>query len=151
VAALVDELARVFPALAGAGHKIAVAYRTSLGEAPSPAALWRRSNAAGREIRRGLTLVGHTVTTSPSSWTALIRARSARAASSGCWRLALRLAEVLPVTEAAGHPPPCAPRRCVVGAGRVVGGNVLREIQSVEQCSSRPLSHCGERRRAVDR
>ena len=59
VAALSTELARVYPALAGEGRKVQVAYRTSLGEATEPAALLAAlERRRAEEVRRGLTLVG---------------------------------------------------------------------------------------------
>ena len=67
--------------------------------------------------------------------------------------LALRLAEVLPVTEAAGTAPVLLLDDALSELDGVVGGNVLREIQSVEQVfltSPEPLAVHGAARWIVE-
>ena len=154
VAALSTELARVFPALAGAGHKIAVAYRTSLGEATEPAALLAAlERRRAEEIRRGLTLVGpHRDDLAIELDGTDTRAFGSRG-EQRLLALALRLAEVLPVTEAAGTAPVLLLDDALSELDGVVGGNVLREIQSVEQVfltSPEPLAVNGAARWIVE-
>ena len=134
VAALQTELARVFPSLAGARDKIELAYRTSLGEATEPAALLaalerRRSD----ELRRGLTLVGpHRDDLAIELDGVDVRAFGSRG-QQRLLALALRLAEVLPVTEAAGTAPVLLLDDALSELDPVVRDNVLREIQAAEQ------------------
>jgi DNA replication and repair protein RecF len=154
VAALSTELARVFPTLAGAGHKIAVAYRTSLGEATEPAALLAAlERRRAEEIRRGLTLVGpHRDDLAIELDGTDTRAFGSRG-EQRLLALALRLAEVLPVTEAAGTAPVLLLDDALSELDGVVGGNVLREIQSVEQVfltSPEPLAVNGAARWIVE-
>lgn len=134
VAALQTELARVYPVLAGERHKVEVAYRTSLGEATEPAALLvalerRRPD----ELRRGLTLVG------PHRDDLAIELDGVDARAFGSrgqqrlLALALRLAEVLPVTEAAGTAPVLLLDDALSELDPQIRDNVLREVQSAEQ------------------
>jgi DNA replication and repair protein RecF len=134
VAALQTELARVYPALSGERHKVELAYRTSLGEATEPGALLgaldrRRPD----ELRRGLTLVG------PHRDDLAIELDGVDARAFGSrgqqrlLALALRLAEVLPVTEAAGTAPVLLLDDALSELDPKVRDNVLREIQSAEQ------------------
>jgi len=154
VAALSTELARVFPTLAGSGHKVEVAYRTSLGEATEPAALLAAlERRRAEETRRGLTLVGP----HRDDLAIELDGTDARAfGSRGEQRLlalALRLAEVLPVTEAAGTAPVLLLDDALSELDSVVGGNVLREIQSAEQVfltSPEPLAVNGAARWIVE-
>src|SRR3989441_13053878 len=106
VAALQTELARVYAALCAARSKVEIRYRTALGEASDAAALLAALERAQREeLRRGQTLVGP----HRDDLAIEIDGVDARAfGSRGQQRLvalALRLAEVLPVTEAAGGAP----------------------------------------------
>ena len=154
VAALSTELARVFPTLAGAGHKVEVAYRTSLGEATEPAALLAAlERRRAEEMRRGLTLVGpHRDDLAIELDGADTRAFGSRG-EQRLLALALRLAEVLPVTEAAGTAPVLLLDDALSELDGVVGGNVLREIQSVEQVfltSPEPLAVNGAARWIVE-
>ena len=154
VAALSTELARVFPTLAGAGHKVEVAYRTSLGEATEPAALLAAlERRRAEETRRGLTLVGpHRDDLAIELDGADTRAFGSRG-EQRLLALALRLAEVLPVTEAAGTAPVLLLDDALSELDGVVGGNVLREIQSVEQVfltSPEPLAVNGAARWIVE-
>jgi DNA replication and repair protein RecF len=134
VAALQTELARIYPALAGDRHKVEVSYRTALGEATEPAALLsalerRRTD----ELRRGITLVG------PHRDDLAIDLDGIDARSFGSrgqqrlLALALRLAEVMPVTEAAGTPPVLLLDDALSELDPAVCDNVLREIQTAEQ------------------
>jgi len=154
VAALSTELARVFPTLAGTGHKVEVAYRTSLGEATEPAALLAAlERRRAEETRRGLTLVGpHRDDLAIELDGADTRAFGSRG-EQRLLALALRLAEVLPVTEAAGTAPVLLLDDALSELDGVVGGNVLREIQSAEQVfltSPEPLAVNGAARWIVE-
>src|SRR5262249_51200498 len=106
VAALSTELARVDPALAGDGRKGQGGYRTSLGEATEPAALLAAlEHRRAEEMRRGLTLVGpHRDDLAIELDGTDVRAFGSRG-EQRLLALALRLAEVLPVMEAAGTAP----------------------------------------------
>src|SRR2546428_3202507 len=106
VAALQTELARVYGALCATGAKVEIRYQTALGEASDAAALLAALERAQREeVRRGQTLVGP----HRDDLTIEIDGVDARAyGSRGQQRLvalALRLAEMLPVTDAAGAAP----------------------------------------------
>ena len=134
VAALQTELARVYPALAGERHKVEVAYRTSLGEATEPAALLAAlERRRPDELRRGLTLVG------PHRDDLAIELDGVDARAFGSrgqqrlLALALRLAEVLPVTEAAGTAPVLLLDDALSELDPQIRDNVLREVQSAEQ------------------
>ncbi|MBI3628419.1 MAG: DNA replication and repair protein RecF [Candidatus Rokubacteria bacterium] len=132
-AALQTELARVFPALSGEAKKVEIRYRASLDvtePAAFVAALERHRRA---ELRRGQTLVG------PHRDDLLIELDGVDArvfGSRGQQRLlalALRLAEVLPVAEAAGTPPVLLLDDALSELDPHVQKNVLREIQTTEQ------------------
>lgn len=134
VAALQTELARVYPALAGSRHKVEVAYRTALGEATEPAALLAAlERRRADELRRRVTLVGP----HRDDLAIELDGIDARAfGSRGQQRLlalALRLAEVLPVREAAGTAPVLLLDDALSELDPVVRDNVLREIQAAEQ------------------
>jgi DNA replication and repair protein RecF len=154
VAALQTELARIYPALAGDRPKVEVAYRTMLGEATEPAAMLA---ALGRrradELRRGLTLVG------PHRDDLAIELDGVDARAFGSrgqqrlLALALRLAEVLPVKEAAGTAPVLLLDDALSELDPAVRDNVLREIQTAEQVfltSPDPLAVSGAVRWVVD-
>jgi DNA replication and repair protein RecF len=134
VAALSTELARVYPALAGADRKIQVTYRTSLGEATEPSALLAAlEQRRADELRRGITLSGpHRDDLAIELDGTDVRAFGSRG-EQRLLALVLRLAEVLPVTEAAGTPPVLLLDDALSELDAVIGGNVLREIQSAEQ------------------
>ena len=134
VAALQTELARVYGALSGARTKVEIRYRTSLGEATEPAVLLAAVEHRQREeMRRGLTLVGP----HRDDLAIEIDGVDARAfGSRGQQRLvalALRLAEVMPVTEAAGTAPVLLLDDALSELDATVRGHVLREVQSAEQ------------------
>ena len=134
VAALSTELARVYPALAGEGRKVQVAYRTSLGESAEPAALLAAlERCRPEEMRRGLTLVGpHRDDLAIELNGTDVRAFGSRG-EQRLLALALRLAEVTPVTEAAGTTPVLLLDDALSELDPIVAANVLREIQSAEQ------------------
>ena len=154
--ALQTELARIYPMLAGAGGrgsgtmsprgsgamspegeepiKVEITYRSTLGDATEPAefvaALERRRD---EELRRKQTLVG------PHRDDLLIELDGVDArvfASRGQQRLlalSLRLAEVLPVTEATGTPPVLLLDDALSELDPHVQASVLREIKNVAQ------------------
>lgn len=133
-AMLQTELARIYPALAGARHKVEIRYRTELGEATEPAALLAAiERVRGQEVRRGLTLVG------PHRDDLAIELDGVDArvfGSRGQQRLlaiALRLAEVLPVTEAVGTAPVLLLDDALSELDPGVRETVLREVHSAEQ------------------
>jgi DNA replication and repair protein RecF len=154
VAALQTELARVYPALAGERHKVEVAYRTALGEATEPAALLAAlARRRPDELRRGLTLVGP----HRDDLGIELDGIDARAfGSRGQQRLlalALRLAEVLPVTEAAGTAPILLLDDALSELDPAVRDNVLREVHAAEQVfltSPEPLAMSGASRWVVE-
>ncbi len=134
VAALQTELARVFGALCTARSKVEVRYRTALGESSEPAALLAALHRAQRaEIVRGQTLVGP----HRDDLAIEIDGVDARAfGSRGQQRLvalALRLAEVLPVAEAAGTAPVLLLDDALSELDGGVREQVLRELGAAEQ------------------
>ncbi len=134
VAALQTELARVYAALSAARSKVEIRYRTALGEAEEPAALLAALERSQREeTRRGQTVVGP----HRDDLAIEIDGVDARAfGSRGQQRLtalALRLAEMLPVSEAAGTAPVLLLDDALSELDPVVREHVLREIQSAEQ------------------
>jgi DNA replication and repair protein RecF len=152
VASLQTELARVYPCLAGpaAGGdrpKVEVGYRSVIGEATEPAAIVAAlERARPVEWRRGQTLVGP----HRDDLAIDIDGVDARTFSSrGQQRLlalALRIAEVLPVTEAAGTPPVLLLDDALSELDPGVRDNVLREIRAAEQVfltSPEPLAVSG--------
>ena len=154
VAALSTELARVYPALAGERRKVQVVYRTSLGEATEPAALLAAlEQRRAAEMRRGLTLVGpHRDDLAIELDGTDVRAFGSRG-EQRLLALALRLAEVLPVTEAAGTAPVLLLDDALSELDPSVRANVLREIQSAEQVfltSPEPLAVNGAARWIVE-
>lgn len=133
-AILQTEIGRVFPAVSGERHKIEIRYRTALGEAMEPsemlAALGRRRR---EELRRGVTLVGpHRDDLVIELDGADVRAFGSRG-QQRVIALALRLAEVLPVTEAVGTPPVLLLDDALSELDGRVRANVLREIRGAEQ------------------
>jgi DNA replication and repair protein RecF len=159
VAVLQTELARVYPALAGPGSeggrpKLQVAYRSVIGEATEVAAIveaFERMRAV--ELRRGLTLVG------PHRDDLAIELDGVDARAFGSrgqqrlLALALRIAEVLPVTEAAGTAPVLLLDDALSELDPAVRDNVLREIQAAEQVfltSPEPLEVSGAARWVVE-
>lgn len=134
VAMLQTELARIYPALSGERQKVEIRYRTELGEATEPTALLAAlARLRGAELRRGQTLAG------PHRDDLAIELDGVDArvyGSRGQQRLlalALRLAEILPVTEAAGTPPVLLLDDALSELDPRVRDNVLREIGGAEQ------------------
>jgi DNA replication and repair protein RecF len=154
VAALQTELARVYPAISGTPAKVQVGYRCIVGERTEPAALVEAlEQARPVELRRGLTLVGP----HRDDLTLELDGVDARAfGSRGQQRLlalALRVAEVLPVSEAAGTAPVLLLDDALSELDSGVRDNVLHEIQSAEQVfltSPEPLAVSGAARWVVD-
>lgn len=134
VAALQTEIQRVYPAVSGARHKVQVSYRSVVGEATEPAALVAAlGQARAMELRRGQTLVG------PHRDDLAIELDGVDARAFGSrgqqrlLALALRLAEVWPVADAAGTSPVLLLDDALSELDPDVRGNVLREIQGGEQ------------------
>jgi DNA replication and repair protein RecF len=127
VAALQTELARVHSALAPGRPKVEVRY---VGAADLAAALARRR---AEEIRRAQTVVGP----HRDDLTIELDGVDARTfGSRGQQRLlalALRLAEVLPVTEAAGTPPVLLLDDALSELDAGARDGVLREVEGAEQ------------------
>jgi DNA replication and repair protein RecF len=154
VAALQTEISRVYPAVSGASHKVQVTYRSVVGEATEPAALVSAlERARGVEIRRGQTLVGP----HRDDLTIELEGVDARAfGSRGQQRmlaLALRLAEVWPVSEAAGTSPVLLLDDALSELDPDVRDYAIREIQGAEQVfltSPEPLEVRGAARWVVD-
>ena len=134
VAALQMELARVYPIVSGERHKVEVGYRTVIGEASDAAALIAAlERVRAVELRRGQTMAGP----HRDDLTIDLDGVDARTfGSRGQQRLlalAFRLAEVLPVTEAAGSTPVLLLDDALSELDSHVRDNVLREIQGAEQ------------------
>jgi DNA replication and repair protein RecF len=134
VAVLQTELARTFHALSTTRSKVEVRYRTALGEASEPAALLTALHRAQRaDLRRGQTLVGP----HRDDLAIEIDGVDARAfGSRGQQRLvalALRLAEVVPVAEAAGTAPVLLLDDALSELDPGVREQVLRELGGAEQ------------------
>jgi DNA replication and repair protein RecF len=134
VAALQTELGRVYQALSTTQSKVEVRYRTSLGESAEPAALLAAlERSRHEERRRGQTLVGP----HRDDLAIEIDGVDARAfGSRGQQRLvalALRLAEVLPVTGAAGTAPVLLLDDALSELDPQVREHVLRELGAAEQ------------------
>jgi DNA replication and repair protein RecF len=134
VAALQGEVGRVYPALAGVSEKVEVRYRSSLDGMSDRESLVQALERAYRgEISRSQTLVG------PHRDDLSIELDGVDArtfASRGRQRLlalSLRLAEVLPVTEATGTPPILLLDDALSELDPGVRANVLREIDGAEQ------------------
>jgi len=154
VAALQTELARVYPAVSGDRLKVQIGYRSGIGEATEPAALVTAlEQARPVELRRGQTLVG------PHRDDLAIELDGVDARAFGSrgqqrlLALALRLGEVLPVTEAAGTAPVLLLDDALSELDPGVRESVLREIQSAEQVfltSPEPLAVSGAARWIVD-
>jgi DNA replication and repair protein RecF len=154
VAILQTELARVYPAVSGEQTKVQVAYRCGVGESTEPSALVAAlEQARPVELRRGQTLVGpHRDDLAIDLAGVDARAFGSRG-QQRLLTLALRIAEVLPVSEAAGTPPVLLLDDALSELDAGVRDNVLREIQSAEQVfltSPEPLAVRGASRWVVD-
>ena len=147
VAALQTELARVYPAVGGGAQKVQITYRSVIGEATEPVAIVAAlERARPVELRRGQTLVG------PHRDDLAIELDGVDARAFGSrgqqrlLALALRVAEILPVTEAAGTAPVLLLDDALSELDDAVRVSVLREILTVEQVfltSPEPLQVTG--------
>jgi DNA replication and repair protein RecF len=147
VAALQTELARVYPAVSGERHKVQVSYRSIVGEATEPAALVAALGRARQvELRRGQTLVGpHRDDLAIELDGVDVRAYGSRG-QQRLLALALRLAEILPVADAAGTGPVLLLDDALSELDPDARENVLREIRGAEQVfltSPEPLAVSG--------
>lgn len=140
-AALQTEVARVYPSLAGdrrvmsgEREKVDLRYRASVGEATEPEALvgaLERMRPA--EMRRGQTLVG------PHRDDLAIELNGVDARAFGSrgqqrlLALSLRLAEILPITEAVGTAPVLLLDDALSELDPEVRQHALREIRNAEQ------------------
>jgi DNA replication and repair protein RecF len=134
VAALQTEIARIYPLLTGGAHKVEVGYRPCLADATGPVAfLAALGRARAEELRRGQSLVG------PHRDDLAIELDGIDARTFGSrgqqrlLALALRLAEVLPITEAVGTSPVLLLDDALSELDPGVRRNVLREIDHAEQ------------------
>ena len=154
VAALQTEIARVYPAVAGQHLKVQVTYRSAIGEATEPAALVAAlERARAEEMRRGLTVVGPHRDDLAIELDGMDARMFGSRGQQRLLALALRLAEVLPVTEAAGTAPVLLLDDALSELDPDVRSNVLQEIQSAEQVfltSPEPLTVSGAARWVVD-
>jgi len=140
-AALQTEIARVYPILAGdrramsgEHEKVEIRYRSSVGEATEPAALLAAlERMRSVEARRGQTLVG------PHRDDLAIELAGVDARAFGSrgqqrlLALSLRLAEILPITEAVGTAPVLLLDDALSELDQDVRHHVLQEIRSAEQ------------------
>jgi DNA replication and repair protein RecF len=154
VASLQTELARVYPAVSGERQKVQVSYRSAVGEATDPLVLVTAlQQARSVELRRGLTLVGpHRDDLALELDGVDARAYGSRG-QQRLLALALRIAEICPVAEAAGTAPVVLLDDALSELDRGVRDNVLREIQGAEQVfltSPEPLAVSGASRWVVD-
>lgn len=134
VAALRSELARVYAAVSGERQKLEIGYRSVVGESSEPAALVAAlQQGRAVELRRRQTLAG------PHRDDLVLELDGIDARTFGSrgqqrlLALALRLAEVLPVAEAAGTAPVLLLDDALSELDPGVRDNVLREIQGAEQ------------------
>ena len=140
-AALQTEIARVYPtlvgdrrALSGEHEKVEIRYRSSVGEGTGPEALMSAiEQTRSLEARRGQTLVG------PHRDDLAIELAGVDARAFGSrgqqrlLALSLRLAEILPITEAVGTAPVLLLDDALSELDAEVRHHVLREIRSAEQ------------------
>src|SRR5262249_32612994 len=149
------ELGRIYPCVAGERHKVEVRYRCSVGEAAESTVLLVALEHRRRdELRRGQTLVG------PHRDDVIVELDGMDArvfASRGQQRLlalALRLAELLPITEATGTPPVLLLDDALSELDPRVRDNVLHEIEMAEQVfltTPEPLTVAGGTRWTIHR
>jgi DNA replication and repair protein RecF len=133
VAALQGEVARVYPALAGTGEKVEVQYRSSDRVSDRESFVEALERAYRREIARGQTLVGpHRDDLALELDGVDVRTFASRGRQR-LLALSLRLAEVLPVTEATGTPPVLLLDDALSELDPGVRANVLSEIDGAEQ------------------
>lgn len=140
-AALQTEIARVYPSLAGdrrvlsgEREKVEISYRSTIGEATDPAALLAAlERMRPAEMRRGQTLVGpHRDDLAIELGGVDARAFGSRG-QQRLLALSLRLAEILPITEAVGTAPILLLDDALSELDPDVREHTLREIRSAEQ------------------
>lgn len=134
-AALEAEMARIYPALAGEGSAgVRIAYRSMVGEGDGRDALLARLERARREeLRRGQTLVGpHRDDVAIELGGVDVRAFGSRG-QQRLLALALRLAEIAPVTDAAGTAPVLLLDDALSELDHRARARVLREVEGAEQ------------------
>jgi DNA replication and repair protein RecF len=140
-AALQTEIARVYPSLAGdrrvlsgEHEKVEIRYRASVGEATDPAALLTAlERMRPAEARRGQTLVGpHRDDLAIELGGVDARAYGSRG-QQRLLALSLRLAEILPITEAVGTAPVLLLDDALSELDPDVRRHTLQEIRSAEQ------------------
>jgi DNA replication and repair protein RecF len=134
VAALQTEVARVYPALAGVAAKVEIRYQSTVQEETAAEALLE-ALARGRreEWRRRQTLVGpHRDDMAIDLDGVDVRTYGSRG-QQRLLALALRLAEVLPITAATGTCPVLLLDDALSELDHDVRRNALREMRAVEQ------------------
>lgn len=140
-AALQTEIARVYPSLAGdrralsgEHEKVEIRYRASVGEATEPSALLAElERLRPAEARRGQTLVGpHRDDLAIELGGVDARAFGSRG-QQRLLALSLRLAEILPITDAVGTAPILLMDDALSELDPDVRQHALREIRSAEQ------------------
>ncbi|HMH52882.1 MAG TPA: DNA replication and repair protein RecF [Candidatus Acidoferrum sp.] len=140
-AALQTEIARVYPtlvgdrrALSGEHEKVEIRYRSSVGEATGPEALMAAlERVRTEEARRGQTLVGpHRDDLAIELGGVDARAFGSRG-QQRLLALSLRLAEILPITEAVGTAPLLLLDDALSELDAEVRHHVLREIRASDQ------------------
>jgi DNA replication and repair protein RecF len=140
-AALQTEIARVYPSLAGdrrvlsgEPEKVEIRYRATVGDATGPQALVAAlESSRAAEARRGQTIVGpHRDDLAIELGGVDARAFGSRG-QQRLLALALRLAEILPITEAAGTAPILLLDDVFSELDPDVRQNVMREIHGAEQ------------------
>jgi DNA replication and repair protein RecF len=134
IAALQTEVARIFPALAGATSKVEISYRSTIGESTDPESVRAALVQVRREeLRRRQTLVGpHRDDVAIELDGVDVRAYGSRG-QQRLLALALRLAEVLPITEATGTAPVLLLDDALSELDADVRRNALREMMAAEQ------------------
>ena len=153
-AALQTELARIHPGVSGSDRKVQIAYRATVGEASDVAGFTQALERRRREeIRRGLTLVGP----HRDDLSVEIDGVDARTfGSRGQQRLlalSLRIAEVMPVRDAAGTAPILLLDDALSELDGHARDNVVREIQHTDQVfltTPEPLAVAGATRWTVE-
>jgi DNA replication and repair protein RecF len=134
VAAIQGELARVYSGLAGSREKVEVRYRACIGEANDRASFVAAlEHAYGREVRQGQTLVGPHRDDLQIELDGIDARTFASRGRQRLLTLALRLAEITPVREAAGTSPVLLLDDALSELDPGVRENVLREIKGTEQ------------------
>lgn len=134
VAALQIEAARLVPCLTGERHKVELRYRCSVGEVEEAVGLRRAlEGARGDELRRGQTVVGPHRDDLAIELDGVDLRRYGSRGQQRLVALGLRLAEVLPITEATGTAPVLLLDDALSELDARGRENVLREIQAAEQ------------------